>query len=359
MDFIHNWCFIKYKTATDQYLAIHPVNGTAFGFRRKKGEKFDDFYRWLIVRVSEHENSYWLFNKGAQGGAAELLTLPEGMTNFGQWRFTGEARQTFELRDRGKGYYSLICKFNREAVSTRWDAASFTWAQNDADDAQKVCFVPNERIKHVPTLEKGDGDPGSHDLEQLTLESFDKAPLRETPQRLVGTALVAFPFVHGDWALRERMKDSPYYLLKRECYWSLQDWCHYSGAGKRTKTITVYQGLSTTTENSLENTFKVEIGADGIYKSKDSGGLKFSVSAGWTWKESQQVVREEYTERTETVTFSEGKRTTVAIWRLVNVYTLIRTDGQQISQATYTEPRYEQERSWPIEASSHYTRSAE
>jgi hypothetical protein len=355
-DFVHHWCLIEYKTASDQHLAIHPGNGKAVGFSRTGG--FDDFYKWLIIRVSENENSYWLFNKGAQEGGAELLTLPETMTDFGQWKFTGEDRQTFELRDRGGGYYTLICKFNRQALSTRWNAPAFTWNQNDADDAQMVRFVADEPISNIPSLEKGDGNPGSHDLEQLTVESFDQAPVRETARRLVGTALVAFPFVHDDWTLGEQMKRSPYYLLKRECYWSLQDWCHYSGAGQRTKTIKVHQGLSTTTENSLERTFEIKIGADGTYQSDGEGGLRFSLSTGWTWKESKQVTREEYAENTQIVEFPEGKRVAVAVWRLVNVYTLLRADGQQISQATYTEPHYEQERSWPIEESSHLHRIA-
>jgi hypothetical protein len=356
VDFMRQWCLIEYKTASDQHLAIQPVNGKAVGFSRTRG--FDDFYQWLIVRVSENENSYWLFNKGAQAGAAELLTLPAAMTDFGQWKFTGEARQTFELRERGGAYYTLICKFNRQALSTRWNAPAFTWDQDETDDAQLVRFVAYEPISNVPALKEGDGNPGSHDLEQLKLESFDQAPVRETPRRLVGTALVAFPFVHDDWSLGERMRRSPYYLLKRECYWSLQDWRHYSGAGQRTTTITVYQGLSTTTENSLEKTFAVAIGSDGTYKSSDEVGLKFALSAGSTWKESKQVTREEYAEHTQTVAFPEGKRVAVAVWRLVNVYTLIRADGQQISQATYTEPQYEQERSWPVEGSSQITRSA-
>lgn len=356
VDFIHNWCLIEFKTASDQHLAIHPVNGKAVGF--SKTQDFDDFYKWHIVRKSENENSYWLFNKGAQNGSGELLTLPDGMTDFGQWKFTGEPRQTFELREREKDYYTLICKSNRQALSTRWNAPAFTWDQNDTDDAQLVRFVPYESISNIPALEEGDGDPGSHDLELLALKSFDIAPMRETPRRLVGSALVAFPLVHDDWSLGERMKRSPYYLLKRECYWSLQDWCHYSGAGERIKEITVYQGLSTTSENSLEKTFAVEIGANGTFKSGKAGGLKFSVSAGWTWRESKQVVREEYTKHSETVTFEEGKRTVVAVWRLVNVYTLIRADGQEISQATYTEPQYEQERSWPIEGGAEFKRRA-
>ena len=37
------------------------------------------------------DGEYWIFNKGAQSGSGELLTLPDGYTNLGQWELIGDA----------------------------------------------------------------------------------------------------------------------------------------------------------------------------------------------------------------------------------------------------------------------------
>jgi len=85
-------------------------------------EDFGVFYDWLFVPTGE-EGEYWMFNRGAQGGSGEVLTLPQGKKEFGQWELIEEVeedsygpdddenRQKFTLLDEGDGYYTLRLRY--------------------------------------------------------------------------------------------------------------------------------------------------------------------------------------------------------------------------------------------------------
>lgn len=88
----------QFKTAADQYLYMD-WTGVASGGRQ---EADDDYSKWLLISTGE-PNEYWIFNKGAQSGSAQALTLPSSKNLFGQWDFLGEDapdkdRQKFIIR---------------------------------------------------------------------------------------------------------------------------------------------------------------------------------------------------------------------------------------------------------------------
>lgn len=131
---------LQFKTASDQNLRIGN-NGVAGGSRTQ-----DDLAKWLFIPTGI-QGEYWIFNKAAQNGTGQALTLPQGQSNFGQWKFINVTTQRFNVYSAPGGYVRLVVQSNREAVSTRWNDASFTWAVNANDDAQLFKLVEAGDIK--------------------------------------------------------------------------------------------------------------------------------------------------------------------------------------------------------------------
>jgi hypothetical protein len=347
---LKNWVLLQLGTATDQFVAINKSNGQACSFR-SSNPKAEGWFHWLIVRASDR-NRYWLFNRLAQGASGECLALPHGTNVFGQWRFIGEPRQTFEIRRRDGGSITLICEANHEALSTRWDRPTFTWGYLPGDDQQKLRIVAADPLQ-LPQIPALDGEPGALDRDLLKVDSFDGGITQQTPRRMVGAELVAFVSVDDGWPIGDRMRDSPYYLLTRETYWTLSYDEEYSGAGENEKTVEWEIGVTTTSERSLEETLNIQVGADAAYKRGEKtgpgmeGGISVSFQYGRTWRHTESVERHEKKRDTSIKRFREGKRTRVACWHLANLYTLTRRTGDIVGQVVYVEPGVAVERAYP------------
>ncbi len=349
--FMTHWVLLQTYTATDQYVAINKFNGQAWSFRTND-PKSEGWFHWLIVPTPDGKG-YWLFNRLAQGESGECLTLPKGKNVFGQWKFIGEPRQTFELRRRNdNNIATLICQENHEALSTRWDAATFTWKYIADDDQQKLRIVKAVPLD-LPSFPEIEGEPGALDRDLLQVESFEGGVPDETPRRVVGTELIAFPGVNDGQPIGDRMKYSPYYLLVRENYWALSFDEEYSGAGENEKTFEWEIGIQTTSLTSLEEVVNIQVGVDAAYKkgSKSgpgwSAGISASYQRGTTWRRTDSVERYERQKGKAVRRFQEGKRVRVACWHLVNLYTLKHRSGEVVGQIASIEPAIAVERAYP------------
>jgi hypothetical protein len=348
--FLKNWVLLQTGTATDQFIGINQSNGQAWSFR-SDNPKAERWFHWLIVQAPGG-NRHWLFNRLAQGGSGECLALPKGTNVFGQWRFLGEKRQTFELRQRAGGSVTLICEENHEALSTRWDRPTFTWGYTPGDDQQKLRIVAAEPLD-LPALPEIEGEPGALDRNLLKVKSFKREVAANTPWRVVGAELIAFPRIDDGWPIGDRMNYSPYYLLTRDSSWTLSFDEEYSGGGEDVKTFEWEQGTTTTSETSLEETLNIQVGVDASYKPVEGAGLGggFSVSYrhGRTWRRTDSVERYKGQKGTSSRRFKEGKRVRVACWHLVNRYTLTRRTGDIVGQIECIEPAVAVERAYPPE----------
>ena len=354
--FLENWVSLQTSTATDQFIAINKSNGEAWSFRTDN-PKSEGWYHWLIVPRPDGKR-YWLFNRLAQGGSGECLTLPEGKTNFGQWKFTGEPRQTFELRRASdkkevtlkKNYkVTLICEENHEALATRWNHAAFTWKYDPNDDQQKLLIDKVESLK-LPKLPKIEGEPGALDRELLRVDSFEAGIPEETTPRVVGYDLIAFTGVHDGRPIGDQMNYSPYYLLVRQNYWTRSFDEEYSGAGDNEKTFEWEVGIKTTSATSIEHVLDITVGVEASYNKSGpggAGGITVTAHDGHTWKESSSVERYEGQKGKSVRRFKEGKHVRVACWHLVNLYTLKHCNGEIVGQIASIEPAVVVERAYP------------
>jgi hypothetical protein len=350
--FLRNWVLLQTRMATDQFIAINKSNGQAWSFRSDT-PKAEGWYHWLIVPAPDG-NRHWLFNRLAQGGSGECLALPQGTNVFGQWKFIGEPRQTFEIRRRDDGSVTLICEENHEALSTRWDQPTFTWGYTPDDDQQKLGIVAAEPLD-LPPIPAIEGEPGALDRDLLRVDSYEGHVIEETPRRMVGAELIPFTGVNDGWPIGDRMRYSPYYLLTREAYWTLSFDEEYSGGGDNEKTIEWEIGVRTTAETSLEETVNIQVGVDAAYKRGDKsgpgweGGFSASFKYGKTWRQTSSVERYEGKREKEVRRFKEGKRVRVAGWHLVNLYTLRRRTSDIVGQIASIEPAVAVERAHPPE----------
>jgi hypothetical protein len=348
--FLKNWVLLQTRTATDQFIGINKSNGQAWSFR-SDNPRGEGWFHWLVVPTPDGKR-YWLFNRLAQDGSGECLALPQGMNVFGQWKFIGEPRQTFEIRRRDDGSVTLICEENHEALSTRWDQPTFTWGYTPDDDQQKLGIVAAEPLD-LPALPEIEGDPGALDRDLLRVDSFEGSVVEETPQRVVGAELIAFTGVDDGRPIGDRMNDSPYYLLIRENYWTLSFDEEYSGAGENEKTFEWEVGVKTTSETSLEETVNIQVGVDAAYKRGDKSGpgweagISVSYRHGKTWRRTDSIERYDGQRGKSVRRFREGKRVRVACWHLVNLYTLRHRTGEIVGQIASIEPAIAVERAYP------------
>jgi hypothetical protein len=349
------WVLLQPDTAEDQFLAINKTSGMLWSFNTRTPAA-EDWYKWLVLPRNAEGSEFWIFNKAAQGGSGELLTCRGD--GLGQWGFHDGEDQIWELRlreDHGLlPKVTLISKQNREALQTWWDARQGLRAYNPIVKEQKLRVGTGGELT-VPVSPAIDGEPGQIDRELLTINGFDGPATASTPWRTVGWQLIPFPFVEDGWSIGEQMNLSPYYLMVRDCRWELADDQEYPGSGSTEREFTWEIGVTTKKFTSYEATMKIEVGAQGRYKTKGGVKLKFSASFshGQTWTQSNEIERYEKETGRTTCTYPEGKRTRVVVWKLVNRYRLLRhtetPEPDTISHLEFTEKAPIIGRSYPPE----------
>ena len=151
---------LELKAAPSQFLRINDTGlAAAWSFNKKD----EDYYQWLFVPTGV-ENEYWIFNKGAQNGFGQALTLPYGKKLYGQWDFlknenvndyelaNHQNRQIFILEkehDYPHDYYKLILKYKSNVEDSHVVACrnagevAFTWGNENVDN-QLFRLVPSE-----------------------------------------------------------------------------------------------------------------------------------------------------------------------------------------------------------------------
>jgi hypothetical protein len=223
VDFVKpRWCTLRLATAPDQYLAINQTFGTFAAFRESDpgGNKW---FHFLIMPRDVGSGQFWLFSKAAQGGSGELVTAKGGGRDLGQWQLTGEPWQCFDItplpsydRDR---MVRLTCVADDRVVSTRWDGQAFLWEFAEGDQQQMLHLGDAGPIP-MPTVREIEGTSGSMDRDLLQVDDIEgTGVLATTPPRVVSTQLIPFPFVDDNYTLGRRMRETPYYLLTRSCFW--------------------------------------------------------------------------------------------------------------------------------------------
>jgi len=344
VDFVKpRWCTIRLATAHDQYLAINQTFGTFAAFR-ENNPAANKWFHFLMIPRDVDSGQFWLFSKAAQGGSGELVTAPGGDRNLRQWQLTGELWQCFDItplpsydQDR---MVRLTCVKDDRVVSTRWEPGqAFLWDFTEGDEQQMLHLGDAGPIP-MPTVPEIEGTSGSMDRDLLKVEGFNETEVvEETPPRVVSTQLIPFPFVHDTYTLGRRMRETPYYLLTRRCFWKKVKSQEFPAAGKKEQELTWEIGFKKKETSELEQTLKITVGAKMSYKAEVGigGELSFAVEHGEKWTRRSEVERYETQTGRYKVNYEDGDHVLVVVWALVNRYTLTRTNSEAIGEIEFIE----------------------
>jgi hypothetical protein len=336
------WCTIRLATALDQYLAINQTFGTFAAFR-ENNPVANKWFHFLIIPRDVDSGQFWLFSRAAQGGSGELVTAPGGEHNLRQWQLTGELWQCFDITPLASydqdHKVRLTCVEDGRVVSTRWDGQAFLWNFTEGDEQQMLRLGEAGPIP-MPTVPEIEGTSGSMDRDLLKVESFDDTQaLEKTPPRVVSTQLIPFPFVNDTYPLGRRMRETPYYLLTRRCFWKKVKAREFPAAGEKEEELTWEVGFKENETSALEQTLKITIGAKVSYASEVgiAGEVSFAEERGEKWTRRSEVERYETEKGRYKVKYKDGERVLVVVWALVNQYTLTRTNGEPIGEVEFIE----------------------
>jgi hypothetical protein len=156
---------------------------------------------------------------------------------------------------------------------------------------------------------------------------------------VVSAQLIPFPFVDDTHTLGRRMRETPYYLLIRRCFWKKVKAKEFAAAGEKEEELTWEVGFKEKEISELERTLKIAIGAKATYKAEVGlgGELSFAEERGERWTRRSEVERYERETGRYKVNYKYGDHVLVVVWALVNRYTLTRTNGDVIGEVEFVE----------------------
>lgn len=233
----------------------------------------------------------------------------------------------------------LRCVQDDRVVSTRGDGQAFLWDLTEGDNQQMLHLGDAGPIP-MPTVPVIEGTGGSMDRDLLKVDGFNETEVvEETPPRVVSTQLIPFPFVHDTYTLGRRMRETPYYLLTRRCFWKKVKSQEFPAAGKKEQELTWEVGFKEKEISDLEKTLKMTVGAKMTYKAGVGigGELSFAVEHGEKWTRRTEVERYEKETGRYKVNYEDGDHVLVVVWALINRYTLTRTNGEAIGEVEFIE----------------------
>lgn len=254
-----------------------------------------------------------------------LLYLVLGRNVIG-WAWHGKANQRFLLTqtDDGAFYISPRDKPN-EVFDVRGEskedyAEIIIWSKHDSKnqqfyfEAQTTVKVPVNPSNHKAR------DPLADDAQRPKLSSLDR-PAEVFDQRFIGQTLIPYLFVKDKNRNPETQANKcPWYVLRREQMWQLEDSEAEGAAPSRKITRVRKTGLTETVKVAVDQTLKLDVVPKIGYKGVDivtgtfSSELKMSFSA-------ERVFTEEAQETLE-MTTPDNVAFAWATWSFVDRYTL-------------------------------------
>ena len=197
-------------------------------------------------------------------------------------------------------------------------------------DNQQFKLVKRGNIT-VPSIAASSVDPFDIDFPgNAKIQSLDDVPPSATQPVLVGETLIPFLFVN-DGLQHVQVKQSPYYIFRREQYWRREHYYKHNGGSAVTKTITLERGLTQNDAVTIETITSIQISANAGFNYK---GITATIAGqvSKSLKVSSTSSTTVMTKRTETIsrTYPAGSEFAEAQWVLVDRYTILRTDKSQV-----------------------------
>lgn len=215
----------------------------------------------------------------------------------------------------------------------------------DFNDRTSSIRVVNE-AQYRRHLRQPSPNPSPGDILRLT--GFVR-PVETTPPVLIGETLIPFMHVSETYPANLQAKESAYYALSRESYWKLGGYKEHSGAYPETVVIEIKNGVSVKTNESTKETLRIEFSASGAFS---VAGIKANIgtklSRDLELVQSTETVTNEERKVTYTYEFPAGNHYAIAVWQLVDRYTLRRLPSGQVVSTWEVAPEGHQiEDAWP------------
>lgn len=295
----------------NQEFFLVPIDGMHFYIVPKNGTKVLDISNELLGQILQGFT-----------GKQVLLYSPHGGNNQ---RFIFEESET-------QGYYYIRAKDSEKVLDVykaehKNYAEIVEWTKNNQDN-QKFAIIKESSIKS-PKRQLECGTVLSNiDQPIPRINNENVLPPSETQPILIGECFIPFLFVTDkSMSPDEQAKHSPLYLLRRQQLWKRHSCIpERFPSAKTTKEFDVETGITETTNISLENTlnFKFEPKLGFSYKEQTLGiglnideELKIKIS-------KERIFTQKTTERVK-VDIEANNGYIIALWNLVDRYTLLRT----------------------------------
>ena len=329
--------------------------------------------------------------------------------NILRWKETSEPSQEWLFQPMGKGRYHIItCQTTRTnermAVGSTGNVVVWTPKEEESQyfkleripSTDKFRFMEFTRNEYVAVGRNGNIlryalnpnqesfnfriepvglpptppalTPGQYEPDQIPifprLQSYDITPPIKSPIYLIGESIVPAFHVgdHKYFSKANQYDSNPFYVLRREQYWKRQALEEYDGHSSNRKKVTVKTGISSTESTSMEDTIKMtmgasssfkfapEIGFDGLSLKGPENSQSFTSELSKELKmttSSSTTVMEERTEEQE-LHFKEGTRAVIALWTLVDSFTLFGMDKHRVVKKwTVTRPNVVRRDAYP------------
>ena len=316
-------------------------------------------FMWLLIEAEKPY--YWIVNKASGYG---LVADDYGRsTGIEVWQNT--IASDAELADGFKweivsvdGGYHIINKASRYGlVADDYGRSTYieVWQRPIASDAE----LADGFIWNITKYEKLDcseklilnGGTSPEDIPEIPqLTSLSKIPSAESERVIIGETLLPFFLVNDPSQQSDaiKVKENPYYILRREAYWKRAYYYSYAGKTNVEESQSITIGLIESETNIMETTtgFSMTASASASY-----GGAEASVSAT-VYSElkvtkSQSTTTDKSETKTITRTYVVGTPYAEALWYRVDEYTLMNLNDVVIFQSTWIDATTKQENAFP------------
>jgi Insecticidal Crystal Toxin, P42/Ricin-type beta-trefoil lectin domain-like len=283
----------------------------------------DDGYFCIVAR---HSGKGLAVSEVSQDNDARIV----------QYDYTGGLNHQFRLKDAGGGFWGIIARHSNKGLavyerSTDNDALIVQWDYINQDNHQ-FKLVERGNIS-LPTITPSSITPFDIDFPAtVKIQSLDDVPPAQTSPVLVGETLLPFLFIK-DGLPKVQVKDSPYYIFRREQYWKRDYYYHHNGASSLTKEISVERGLTQNDAHTIESVTGIQVSPKAEFAFTDitlgiSGQISYSLKVTTTTSTTSMEKTVEKFSRT----YPAGEEVAEAIWSFRDHYTIFRPDGSKVTE---------------------------
>lgn len=333
-------CIYKIMEETAaEYLSVAPVPPP---YVIRWAENGDSDQQWIIVPA---DADHCRIVNCATG---EFMAI--GSDGFlVRWTYRKEPGQTFSFVNNDAGWWNI------RSTDGKYVTIVLPWGpgvarlntqpllRNEADEKyQRFKLVPIDE-KDPPAVEEGHYAAGA--IPGIPrLQRFDQHPPERSDVYLIGETILPATLV-DDPSLPDivlRVRRNPYYILRREQYWdrtqcSGGDPCLYEHDGHTTKhyETEITYGYSKSQAKSMAQKTGFKLSADGkvVFNPTVSGSLSTTILKELQVQESTTTEYKESIRETATLDIP-AERFIVCNWVLVNLYTLLNMQREEVSRWT-------------------------